>query len=71
MKIGVYKVTLLVIDTEGIGAKAIKEHIENTKHVQPIVMGLETRTVDWSDDHPLNKSATCEAEFRRLFGGEQ
>jgi hypothetical protein len=33
-------------------------------------MEITTRAVEWSDDHPLNKSKTQLSEFQRLFEAE-
>lgn len=68
-----YKVELLVIDFDGLGADGIKETIENAKYpnycISPTVKDIDSRDIgEWSDDHPLNKSSTADAEYRKLFG---
>jgi hypothetical protein len=68
----VYKVELMVLDFDGIGAEGIKDEIENTKYgnrcISPEVKGCEERDIgEWSDDHPLNHRDKSDAEYRRLF----
>ncbi len=69
----VHKVVLLVVDTDNMGAEGIKEVVESERYpnrcISPRVMAVETRDVEWTDAHPLNRSATSRAEFARLFGG--
>ena len=70
----VYKIELLVIDFDECGIDEIKEVIENQRYpnrcISPEVKGFEEREVDWSDNHPLNITATSDAEYRRLFNLE-
>jgi hypothetical protein len=68
----VYKVELMVLDFEGIGADGIKEEIENARYgnrcISPEVVAAESRDIgEWSDEHPLNQIDKAEAEFNRLF----
>lgn len=71
--IKVHKVTLLIVDSDGLGAASVKEVIENARFpnrcISPDVMAIETQVVEWSDAHPLNDSRKQRAEFERLFGG--
>lgn len=71
MKVNAYKITLLVLDFDGLGEKGLIDAIENVTYpnrcLSPSVHGVESRTVEWSDDHPLNKLSTAKAEFDRLF----
>lgn len=68
-----YKITLLVIDSDEIGADEIRNELENGRYgndcISPDVMTIEERDIgEWSDDHPLNRRDTADAEFQRLFG---
>jgi len=64
----VMKLVLMVIDADNIGARAIKERIENCRDVYPQVKLSEIRYIsDWSDDHPLNNIMTSDSEFEQLF----
>jgi len=69
----VYKVTLLIVDHDGLGSDGITEVIEYTKYpnycIYPTVMATAEREVEWTDDHPLNTSKQAEA-FAELFGDE-
>ena len=67
-----YKVELMVMDFDGLGADGIKEEIENTRYanhcINPEVMACEERDIgEWSDEHPLNQRDKADAEYRRLF----
>lgn len=65
----VYAVVLLVVDHDNLGECGVCEALENTRYlVAPSVMAIETREVEWRDDHPLNMCDEIEAEFARLFG---
>lgn len=67
----VFKVTVMVIDHDEVGAKEIRDILENQAYpndcIAPEVMGIEVREVDWSDDHPLNLLDKQKAAFKRLF----
>lgn len=71
MKRKIHKVTLLVVDHDGIGADEVVTVLENSRYpnhcMSPDVMAIETREVEWSDDHPLNQRDTMEAAFDELF----
>jgi hypothetical protein len=68
----VHKVTLLVVDHDVLGAEEVADVLENTKYpnhcIGPQVMLIETREVDWSDDHPFNRLSTQEQAYAELFG---
>lgn len=73
-KISVFKVELMIIDTDNIGGEEIKEMIENQKYpnycISPRVMQVEKREIQgFGDKHPLNK-LDCEEEFNKLFNKE-
>lgn len=60
-----YEITLRIIDFYGLGPAEIKSVLENARY---IVASLREADIgEWSDDHPLNKASTAEAEWRRLF----
>lgn len=65
MKANVHKVTLLIVDCEQYSAEEIKQSIENKLEEQ--VIDIQTTSIDWHDDHPLNQSNTQKAEMDRLF----
>lgn len=69
----VHKIEIMVIDFDKVGAKEIKEVIENTRYpnrcINPHVKSIQTVDIgEWDDDHPLNYRATADAEYQRLFG---
>jgi hypothetical protein len=67
----VYKVTLMVVDHDGIGPSDIKCELEHTRYsnhcMSPRVMEVESREVQWTDNHLLNYQTTEAQEFWRLF----
>lgn len=68
-----FKLEILVIDFDNLGEQRIKETIENTNYpndcICPKVKSIEGREIgEWNDNHPLNKRATAQAEYQRLFG---
>ncbi len=72
----VHKVTLSIIDFDEVGPEEIKVILENTKYpnrcISPDVKKIETRDIgEWSDYHPLNNAADCDAFFDDLFWMEQ
>ena len=63
----IYKVELLVVDTEEMGEEQIRCEFENMRFINAEVKKIESRKVEWTDEHPLNKSETCEEAYRKLF----
>lgn len=69
----VHKITLLVVDHDDLGAKESAVVLENARYpnhcMSPRVVSIETREVNWNDDHPLNQSSSWRRAFVALFGG--
>lgn len=67
----VFKVELLVLDFDGLGEQGVREAIESAHYtnrcISPDVQAIIGRDIGWSDDHPLNKRSTADAEYIRLF----
>lgn len=70
----VFKIEVMVIDFDEIGEEQVKGTIENTRYpnhcIAPSVMKMESRDIEWSDDHPLNMRDTTDEAFEELFGKE-
>lgn len=67
-----HKLEVLVIDFDQLGAEGVKNAICTARYpnhcISPSVEAIQTVEIGpWSDDHPLNNSKTCEAEYKRLF----
>jgi hypothetical protein len=64
----VYKIELMVIDSENIGRDEI-EFILRYSKINPVVLNIDSRTIEggWSDYHPLNKKETFKQELERIF----
>jgi hypothetical protein len=67
-----YKVEILIVDHDGIGAEEMKDVIENVNYpndcISPHVMNVTAVDIgEWHDDHPLNDSRNTKAEYKRLF----
>lgn len=67
----VFKVELMITDHDKVGEDGIISMLENTKFanwsISPTVMAIESREIEWTDDHPLNKFPTMKAAFEELF----
>ncbi len=68
----VYKLTVMVIDFDEVGAEGIKCEIENARYanrcISPTVKATQEADIgEWDDGHPLNHHDTADAEFKRLF----
>lgn len=68
----VYKITLMVIDHDNIGADEVSAVLENVRYpnhcIDPSVAAVESRDIgEWDGDAPLNRSDTWKAEFEMLF----
>jgi hypothetical protein len=74
-RVNVYRVEVMVIDHDGIGPGEVQAVMESTRYpnrcISPEVMGVETREVDWTDDHPLNMRGRTKDAYRELFAGER
>lgn len=67
-----YEVTVKIIDLDEIGPDEIKAELENARYgnrcISPEVLSIRSADIgEWGDDHPLNRRATAEAEWARLF----
>lgn len=69
--VNVYRVEILVIDTDRLGEQGVIDMIEHTRYpnhaLAPSVKSIEGRTVQWHDGHPLNMRDTHEEAYRELF----
>ncbi len=68
----VHLIKLMVIDFDDLGADGVETELENARFpndcVSPRVIDIETRDIgEWTDDHPLNKTATIVPTLRALF----
>lgn len=67
-----FKVEILVIDFDGLGADGIAKQFDTVSFpndcVTLCVKAITGKDIgEWSDAHPLNKAGICDAEYRRLF----
>jgi len=71
----VLKIELLVVDHDGVGAEEITEIIENARYpnrcIAPSVMKIETREVEWHDDHALNLHPARQSAYEELFASKE
>ncbi len=65
----------MVLDFDGLDQEGVKVEIENTHYanhcINPKVTNIETREVEWSDDHPLNNRGKSEQAFEELFATQK
>jgi hypothetical protein len=70
-KTNVYKIELMIVDFDRIGEDEIRLVLEEAHYpnrcISPNVVSIESREVDWTDEHPLNKRSTWKAFFAGLF----
>ena len=68
----VYKLTVMVIDHDDIGAQAVAEQIQHANYandcINPEVAAVEVREVEWGDGHPLNSQVKWTAACAELCG---
>ncbi len=68
----IHRVTMLVVDFDDIGAGEVEDVLEQTRYpnrcIMPNVLRVETRVVNWTDDHPLNRSDSRDEAVEALFG---
>ena len=54
----VYRLEVMVIDTDALGESGIKQVLENANFPNDClrlrIVSAESREVDWNDNHPLN-----------------
>lgn len=67
-----YKIELLVVDHDGLGAAGIAQEIENARYanrcISPQVMSTQEADIgEWTDEHPLNNTFRARIEYARLF----
>lgn len=67
-----YKIELLIINFDDLSEEDIVTEIENVRYpndcISPQVKSVEVKDIgEWHDSHPLNKSDSCDAEYKRLF----
>lgn len=66
-----FKVTLVVLNLNGDcpDEGSVRSCLENLRHPEFVqVMDVEAKDIGpWSDDHPLNQTATKREAYRQLF----
>lgn len=68
MKTNAFKVELLIINCENVKQEDLEYMLENVKYLYPKIMSIESREIDFHDDHPLNKHGEVFDEaYRELF----
>ena len=63
----VHKIEIMVLDFEDLGSDEIARIIEENKYMHASAMSRSYTEIEWSDDHPLNKSGTMARAFYDLF----
>lgn len=68
METKAYKIELLILDWEKRSEDDIKHMIKNVKYLYPTIISIESRDIDFDDNHPLNKSGDIFNEaYQALF----
>lgn len=70
-KTKVHRIVICVVDHDGLGADEVKVVLENANYpndcIRPRIASIETREVDWSDDHPLNRRGAVGPALAQVF----
>jgi hypothetical protein len=69
----VYKLEIIIIDFDRLGEDGIKDAIHAQRWpndcIDPYVYSTQSAEIgEWTDDNPLNRRDTYNAEVKRLFG---
>lgn len=68
--VSIHKATLIIMDINRncATAKEITSVLKNLDYPEFVdVLSVETKKVEWSDEHPLNKAETRDAAIKELF----
>lgn len=67
----VYKIELSIIDFDNLGPDGIKHALEDTRYpndcIGPLIVSMDSRDIEWTDEHLLNNIDTWKTEFTKLF----
>lgn len=63
----VYKIEICAYDLNNIGEDDIRNNLEGFRELMVDVKAVDSRSVEWSDDHPLNQRDTCDQAYIDLF----
>ncbi len=70
----VHKIVICIVDPDDLGAAEVKTVLEGARYpnhcISPRVVAVETREVEWADDHPLNRRGSIASAFTQLFTDE-
>ena len=70
-RVKVYKIELLIVDHDNVGAEDIRTLIEDARYpnhcLSPQVKKMTESEIDWHDEHPLNMRDTANEEYKRIF----
>lgn len=66
-KIEVHLITIAVTDHERLGIEAIRAIMEQDTPLFVNVIADLTRVIDYTDDHPINQTATAKQAVVDLF----
>lgn len=66
-KTRIVKIVAYVVDIDDWGEKNIRQELEGFQDGLVTVTEMESKFVDWSDDHPLNKIGKNVKALAELF----
>jgi hypothetical protein len=71
-KVNIYKMVVMVFDFDRIELNDIINELENSKYFVTYVRDVEHRVIeDFTDDHPINKTATAKETFYKMFENDR
>jgi hypothetical protein len=70
----VHRIVLCIVDHDDVGVDGVREALENAHYpnrcISPTVVSVDTRNVEWSDDHLLNQNGRTKIAFAEMFSRE-
>jgi GMP synthase-like glutamine amidotransferase len=66
----IFKIELITLDNENYSEKNILDYFKTVCPFPIEVRKVESRDIEWNDNHPLNNESTKDAELSKLFPSE-
>jgi hypothetical protein len=67
----VFKIEIMIVNHDKLSEKEVVEALEESNYpndcIMPRVMKIESREVDWNDEHPLNNRLLAKGAYDKLF----
>jgi len=71
----VLKLEVVIVNHDNMTEEEVREVLEHTRYpnwcISPKVVAMESREVEWSDEHPLNNRLKFAEAYKELFETKQ